>query len=56
MNRDSAVEMNIGIGSSGEPGGAKAQKRTISISCIVLGFGMATFQAFAKALGLAVRY
>ena len=56
LNPDSAVEMNTGIGSSGEPGGAKAQKPTISISCIVLGFGMATFQAFAKTLELAVRY
>jgi hypothetical protein len=55
ISPDSAVEMNTGIGSSGEPGGAKAQKRTISILCIVLGFGMAT-QAFAKALELAVRY
>jgi hypothetical protein len=46
--------MNTGIGSSGDSGGAKAEAN-ISISSIVLGFGMTTFQAF-KALELAVRY
>jgi hypothetical protein len=46
--------MNTGIGSSGEPGGAKAEVNNFN-SCIVLGFGMAT-QALAKALELAVRY
>jgi hypothetical protein len=47
--------MNTGIGSSGEPGGAKAEANNF-ISCIVLGFGMAAFQALVKARELAVRY
>jgi hypothetical protein len=52
---DCAVEMNP-ISDRAARLEERRQKRTVSISCIVLGFGMATFQAFAKALELAVRY
>jgi hypothetical protein len=31
LNPDSAVEMNTGIGSSGEPGGAKAEANNFKI-------------------------
>jgi hypothetical protein len=42
MTPDCAVEMNSGIGSSGEPGGAKAEANNFNIG-IVLGFGMTFF-------------
>jgi hypothetical protein len=52
---DSAVEMNTGIGSTGEPGGAKAEANNFDIGYRTWLWD-ATFQALAKALELAVRY
>ena len=48
--------MDTCVRASGKPGGAKAQKRTISMPSMVLGRGLEIFPASAKALALAGRY
>jgi hypothetical protein len=56
LNSDSAVEMTPILRSRGEPGGAKTQKRKISIPSMVLGPGLAIFQASARPWRFAVRF
>jgi hypothetical protein len=53
---DCAVEMTTGIGSSGEPGGAKAEASSFDIVYRAWLWDGSFIQAFAKELEFAVRY